>query len=185
MTEGKQTSRLFVALPVSSEMREGVGKLSRKGLDGRFTAIDDLHITIRFLGDVIENKIPEIERALIRVRRQPFFVEADGMDAFYNKKQAILYSDIVSTKKLTALCTDITDVLMPLGFDFGMRPYVPHVTLARLKGAHRKSIEDYIEKNKNHLKYSWQAQSFTLMRSAAPDEKGRHYRPLSTFPLIY
>ncbi len=177
------TVRLFTALPVPDDVKTSIGALSRKGLDGRWTAPDDLHITIRFLGDTEEERVPEIIEALSRVRRSPFHIEGQGLSAFYNKSQTVLYATVESTRKLTALCAEVTDALTPLGFDFGMRPYVPHITVARLKSPPKK-IEHYIKSHSRHLHYNWKATSFSLMQSAPPDEKDRRYRLIHKFPLL-
>lgn len=179
-------SRLFVALPAPEELKKAVTGLPRNGLhDGRWTIEDDLHLTVRFLGDLEEEKIATVVEALERIKRPPFYIEADGLSAFYNKNQTILFAHIASTRKLTALCTDITDILTPLGFDFGMRPYVPHITLARLKKNHppRRKVEAYIDHNSRRIKQSWKASSFTLMKAAALEDSDRRYRPVREFPL--
>lgn len=174
--------KLFVALPVPDSVREKLAALPRKGVEGRWVADDDFHITIRFLGDVEDGRVPEILDALTRVRRLPFYIEGQGLSAFYNKNQTVLYGVIASTRKLTALCTDVTDMLTPLGFDFGTRPYLPHLTVARLKTPSKK-VENYIKRHGRHLHYRWQATSFSLMQSAPPDEYDRRYRILQKFPL--
>lgn len=174
--------RLFVALPVPDDVKALIGALSRKGVEGRWIAPDDFHLTIRFLGDIEQERVPDIIKALSRVRRAPFYVEGQGLSAFYNKSQTVLYAAMTSTRKLTALCTEVTDVLTPLGFDFGMRPYVPHLTVARLKSPPKK-VEHYIKSQSSRLHYNWQVTSFSLMQSAPPDEKERRYHTIHSFPL--
>ena len=173
--------RLFTALAVPPELRAQLASLPRKGLDAKWSCPDDFHITIRFLGDLEPERLPEIETALARVRRAPFGVEVQGLDAFENKHQTILHAKVQSVRKMEALCADITDELAPLGFDFGVRAFVPHITLARLKGA--RGLDDYMARHGRSVTARWQVMEFHLMLSAAPDAAGRRYTVLRTCPL--
>lgn len=173
--------RLFVALPVPSGFISQLRELPYKGLEGKWNHKDDLHITIRFLGEVEENQIIDITDALNKVRRPQFSIEVSGLNVFDNKRQSILYANIASTKKLTTLCAEITDVLTPLGFDFGTRPYKPHITLIRLKNPH--GIDKYINQHGKKINSSWRATGFKLMESSSADEKGCHYKTLADYGL--
>lgn len=174
------TVRLFVALPVPRDFIGLYQTLPRKGLDARWTHPDDLHITLRFLGDVDPARIEAVTEALGRVRRAPFHLDIKGLGVFENK-QAVLYARIESVRKITTLCADITDVLAKQGFDFGPRPFVPHITLAHVHGA--QAVPSYIARHARAVSAHGKVDGFCLMRSAAPDEKGRHYSILSHFPL--
>lgn len=181
MADANEKIRLFTALKVFSELRGQLAALPRKGLDAKWTHPDDYHITLRFLGDIDESRLPDIQEALDRVRRPAFTVEAGGLAAFDNKKQAILHAKVLSARKLETLCADIGDRLAPLGFDFGARPFVPHVTLARVKGM--RGVEDYIARHGRMVAARWEARAFYLMRSVAPDNAGRRYTILQTIEL--
>lgn len=178
----QNTKRLFVAVAVAPQIKEQLSVLPRDQIGGRWTHPDDLHITLRFLGDVSSEKAEVIKEILLKVKRAPFTIEASGMDMFYNKSQTILYADVVSTKKLTALCTDITDLLVPMGFDFGTRPYTPHVTLARLK-KNEKAAEQYKKHHGSKIRSQWQVDAFYLMESGLPDEKGTRYHEVCRYGL--
>lgn len=181
MADTGKKIRLFTALDVSPDLRAQLAALPRKGLDAKWTHADDYHITLRFLGDIDPSHLPGIQEALARVRRAPFTVEAGGLAAFDNKKQAILHVKIPSTRKLETLCADVSDALAPLGFDFGARPFVPHVTLARVRGM--RGVSDYIARHGRTVAARWEATVFHLMRSATPDEASRRYDVLQTIEL--
>jgi 2'-5' RNA ligase len=140
-------TRLFVALPLPVQGARLLADLPRAGIDGKWSHPDDLHITLRFLGDLAPESLPDIKSALARVRRPPFGVEIAGLGFFDNKRGTVLYARVDSTRKMNALCGDITDALTPLGFDFSLRPFVPHITLARLK-IHEESINALKNKEK-------------------------------------
>jgi RNA 2',3'-cyclic 3'-phosphodiesterase len=174
--------RLFVALPVPERCARLLAGLPRAGLDGKWSVAGDLHVTLRFLGDLPPESVPDIKSALARVRRPPFGIEVSGLGFFDNKRGAVLYARVDSTRKMNALCGDVTDALTPLGFDFGLRPFVPHITLARLKNA--RNVIQYIEKQEENVKTGWQAGAFHLMQSAAPDGADLRYSTLAEYPLV-
>lgn len=171
--------RLFIALPVSPALKEQLCALPHKGLEARWTHPDDLHITLRFLGDIPAGQADEIRNLLPRIRRPSFNIEVAGMDYFQTGRQVILWAAVRSTRKLTALAADINEIMAPLGFEMPNKPYVPHVTIARMKRP--AGLERYIGQHGAHIKDSWTAEEFALYRSAAPDEKGSRYSKLKTY----
>ena len=181
MTENK--IRLFTAISAPQEVRKQYERLPEKYLKNpRWLHPDDLHITIRFLGDIDADMIPEIKDVLGQVRRFSFRIEMQGMDSFKLKRQAVLWAAIQSTRKLTALTGDVNEKLATLAFEMPAKPYVPHVTLARLKQSH--GLETYIKVFGNQMKAAWNCKSFGLYRSSPPDEAGKRYEIISEYPLL-
>jgi RNA 2',3'-cyclic 3'-phosphodiesterase len=174
--------RLFVALPVPERCARLLSGLPRAGLDGKWSHPGDLHITLRFLGDLPPASVPDIKNALARVRRPAFGVEVAGLGLFDNRRGGVLYARVDSTRKMNALCGDVTDALTPLGFDFGLRPFIPHITLVRLKNV--RNATQYIEKQEKNVKTNWQADAFCLMQSGARDKGDRRYSALAEYQLV-
>jgi 2'-5' RNA ligase len=164
--------RLFAALPVPGAFAREAAALPRKGIDASWSAAADLHLTLRFLGEVPEESCAQVEEALARVRRPPFAVEIEGLGFFAKTGGAVLYAAVASTRKLTVLAADINAALAPLGFEMPRIPYVPHVTLARLAAA--RGLDPYIRRNGACLRGRWQAEGFALMQSGAPGPAGRY-----------
>ena len=159
---GVAPERLSVALPVPPDALRRLADLPRRGLDAEWVARDEPHITLRFLGDVMPDRAVEIAAALSRVRRPAFSVEIDGIACFADRSPGILYASVASVRRVTALCADITETLAPLGFDFGARPYVPHITLARLSS--RRGVEAWLARHGRTLRLRWSATLFQLLR---------------------
>jgi 2'-5' RNA ligase len=172
--------RLFAALPVPDSFAAKIAALPRRQLDAEWVPPEDLHITLRFLGEVEEGKAEEVRAALASIRKQPFPVEIEGLGAFHKKQGSVLWAGIASTRKLTALAADINLAVERLGFEMPRIPYVPHITLARLKSA--RGIDAYIEAQGRRLRHSWQAEGFALMESGIPGgESGARYKIDSFF----
>jgi 2'-5' RNA ligase len=183
MLPSAEMIRLFIALDVPVDLRAQLEKLPRKGLDAKWSHGGDFHITIRFLGDIESARVPEIEEALVKIRSPSFGVEVRGLSHFDNKKQSVLHVAVQSVRRMENLCADVSEALTPLGFDFGSRPFIPHVTVARVKGR-GSALDDYTARHGHLVAARWQAAAFHLMRSAPPDRAGRRYTILHTYPLL-
>ncbi|MBU0858316.1 MAG: RNA 2',3'-cyclic phosphodiesterase [Alphaproteobacteria bacterium] len=169
--------RLFVGLPLP---HDGAVKMSQaaRGVAGlQAVAADDLHITLRYLGDVERTRLDAVDDALARVRKKPFTVGVAGCGVFEQAEEDILYARIESVRQVTDLCALVTDRLGALDFDFGPRPFVPHITLGRARPASwsPKSLK-IIDKS---MRYSWVAEAFMLYESGGA---GR-YRVRAVYPL--
>lgn len=174
--------RLFVALPVAQDLSAQLQDLPHNGFDGKWLHPDDFHITLRFLGDITHYQQEEVIQALERVRRAPFHIEVGGLGQFHmGGKRTVLWAAVRSTRKLTALVAEINEKLAPLGFEMPNKPYVPHITLARLKAP--RALETYIKKYESAVSASWQVGEFYLYESKNEAEKPHVYNRLSSFAL--
>lgn len=173
--------RLFVALPVASALVAQAEALPRTLAGARWLPGAALHVTLRFLGDVEPEQEDQAMAALARVRKKPFHVEVKGLDFFDQPGDAVLYAAVESVRNVTDLCARVGDVLTPLGFDFGARPYVPHVTLARLPGV--ALLPKYIKNNSKSTICSWVANSFGLYVSRGNAAPSGGYEERAVFPL--
>jgi 2'-5' RNA ligase len=173
--------RYFVALSVPDDLKQLYETLPRHHLEGLWHHKDDLHITIRFLGPLDADLLSDVQAKLREIKFRSFFAQILGLDAFYNKKQSIMYAKVESTRKLVSLCTDITDKLTPLGFDFGTRPYIPHVTFCRVKK--NKSLSAYMKKHEKKVHAQWKVMNFELMRSIDKEDSALRYELIESYSL--
>lgn len=181
-TDNPGNIRLFIALPVPTALREQIAAVPRRGLESpRWTHPDDLHITLRFIGDIDPERVPDIESVLGEVRAGAFHIEVEGLDFFSNRAQTILYAGIKSARKLENLCALVTEKIQKAGFEFPLRPYIPHITLARLKKT--RGLDSYIDAHKKKIRASWKTDRFVLYRSGQPDGTGKRYAALREYSL--
>ena len=164
MTGG--TQRLYVALPAPADLAQQAAALPRTLRGAHWAPPGALHITLRFLGDLDPERAQAAAQALALVRRAPFTVAVAGLGLFAHVDGDVLYARVESVRAVTDLCARVTDRLTPLGFDFGARPYVPHVTLARLPP--RMDLFKYMKINDKKIRCQEMADEFHLLRSG-PD----------------
>lgn len=103
-------------------------QLKEKGR-GSFTARDNLHITLRFLGEVAPQKVGAISDAVIQAGGEAFTLTCGGLHVM--RKGLVVAEVGGETDKLLALQGRIEAALETLGFERESRPYRPHITLAR------------------------------------------------------
>ena len=133
--------RAFVAVFPPLEVREalaGAARELRVAGEVRWIRPDNLHLTLKFLGDVAEDDLPRIAGVLdpLRLRHEPFEARLSGFGGFPSARRArIVWAGIgAGTEPLRALALDVETFLEPLGFEREDRAYVPHLTLGRARG---------------------------------------------------
>ncbi len=133
--------RAFVAVFPQLEVREALARAARElPLEGdvRWVRHENVHITLKFLGEVTEEDLARVAEVLGSVggRHGPFEVVASGFGAFPSARRArILWAGIgEGADRLGALARDVERSLEPLGFGREDRPYTPHLTLGRARG---------------------------------------------------
>ena len=145
--------RLFVAVPLATEAAAAVAELvgrirgsqepaqSRRGRrdrDVRWVRLDGLHLTLRFLGPTVEERIPGVVDAVRRAAasRDPFEITIDGGGAFPDdfRPRALWLGVTNGAGPLSDLATDLDAELGAAGWPPTDRPFRPHLTLARSDG---------------------------------------------------
>jgi 2'-5' RNA ligase len=133
--------RAFVAVfPPLEVRREALTWARRRSSDDRvrWTRPENVHLTLKFLGDVRAEALDEIRAALEEVCAQhaPFDAALAKLGAFPSARRArILWIGVgAGFDPLRSLAADFDDALTPLGFEREKRPYVPHLTLGRARG---------------------------------------------------
>ena len=146
--------RTFVAIFPPPEIRaEVLARAPRLSLGGRvrWSRPENVHLTLKFLGDVREEELGDLCAAVEEVcgRHAPFDAELAGFGAFPSARRAqILWAGIsAGSGGLRSLATDLDAALAPLGFEREKRPYTPHLTLGRARSkpaSFEPSPEEYL-----------------------------------------
>ncbi len=134
--------RAFVAVFPPLEVREalaGAARELRVAGEVRWIRPENLHLTLKFLGDVVPEDAPDrIAEVLgpLRLRHGPFEARISGFGGFPSARRArIVWAGIGGgSAPLRALALDVESSLEPLGFERENRAYVPHLTLGRARG---------------------------------------------------
>ena len=195
MARNPEQIRAFVAIELSDEARKGLARLRReleRKEHGFVKWVDPqgIHLTLKFLGNIPSKRIPEITQALEKVAGAtgPFHLEIAGLGAFPNLKQVRVFWVGIrgEVDKLSRLQQSIESALAALGFAEEERPFVPHLTLARVReGAsplERRNFGELVASTVFEDKYPVEVEAISLMRSQLTPA-GAIYTCLSTVGL--
>lgn len=137
--------RLFVALELPEPVRQRLADLGHGVPGARWTPTDNMHLTLRFIGEVEEEVGDDIDDALDSVRASGFDLAFDRVDSFGSKERArSIWAGIIANPALNHLQGKIESTLVRAGLPPEGRKFVPHVTLARLRSAHPAHLADYL-----------------------------------------
>jgi 2'-5' RNA ligase len=126
--------RLFVALrPPSAVRKILLGAMG--GISGaRWQSEDQLHLTLRFIGEVDRHRAGDIHAALGAIYQPPFDLALSGIGAFERRGLAeAVWAGVAPHAPLRALNKKVDAALGRVGVAPDERAYLPHITLARLK----------------------------------------------------
>ena len=99
----------------------------------RLLAAEDLHLTLRFLGELTEARVAAVLTALQPLRQAAFQIDLTGVGAF--RSVGAVYAAVLPSRELAALEEAVNETLSWHGFPRELRPFHPHVTLARVRRA--------------------------------------------------
>lgn len=125
--------RLFVALRPPRAMRERLLGLMGGVAQARWQRDDQLHLTLRFVGEVDRHRAEDIAAALGRVHHPRFDLALDGIGAFDRKGRVdALWVGVTPHDAVTALHRKVDQALARVGIAPETRAFLPHVTIARM-----------------------------------------------------
>jgi len=108
------------------------------GRDVRWCTEDQLHVTLKFLGDVADAQLPDVIAAIQQAAAQvaPFTIRLSGFGGFPTPRSPrVLWCGIEDEARGCARWVEVADpALADLGFAPEERAYTPHITLGRSKG---------------------------------------------------
>jgi len=142
--------RAFIAAELPRSACDALGALveslrKEEGDDVRWVEPASMHLTLKFCGDVPEDRVEElIRRCGARARGvEPFDAAIAGLGAFPNAREArILWAGVVDgVSELARLARKLDAACARLGVERERRPYRPHLTLGRLRQPRRIAVE--------------------------------------------
>ncbi len=158
--------RLFVAIELPGAVRERLADLGQGVPGARWTPAENLHLTLRFIGEVEEEIGDDIDAALDSVRAPGFDLAFERVDAFGSKERArSIWAGIAPNPALDRLQGRIESALVRAGLPPEGRKFVPHVTLARLRSAHPAHVADYLSDHGQIAFEPVKVRAFTLFSS--------------------
>ena len=158
--------RLFCAIELPLAARERLAGLAGGVPGARWTPAENMHLTLRFIGDIDEVTAADAAEALDDVRAPGLDIALEGVGAFARgRNPSLLWAGVARTPALVHLHKRIESALVRAGLAPEDRKYTPHVTLARLKGSPHGRVEDFIAAHALLRIDPFHATRFTLFSS--------------------
>jgi 2'-5' RNA ligase len=142
--------RLFVAFEIDDPLRDKLVDIQTELLEPGVKLVErqNLHATLKFLGEVSDDQVPAVREALRKVHMLPFEVEIGGLGTFPPGGRRINVVWVDCKGPLAELAAKIEEALKPLGFERDERGFSSHLTIARVKQTPEK-LAERVEKLKD------------------------------------
>ncbi|MCC6476160.1 RNA 2',3'-cyclic phosphodiesterase [bacterium] len=132
--------RLFIAILLPEEWIESLSEVQKKigwlGKGIKWVEPDNLHLTLKFLGETPPSLLPQIEAALSGACKEcdPFDMQISGTGTFPDSRRPKVYwAGLKAPRTLLLLQERIANNMHALGFEDDGKTFVPHLTIARIK----------------------------------------------------
>jgi 2'-5' RNA ligase len=176
--------RCFIALELS---REGINEIEeiqnlvkkKNFFYGKMTEPENLHLTLKFLGEIDEDKIKAVKKKLKAIKQKEFEVSIGELGTFINKYNALFWIKL-NGQEIWDLQKNIDTAL--LGIFPIEEKFTSHITLARMKKINDKKVFLEYIKNLKHREVKFKVKDFIFKKSELrPD--GPVYSDLEKFKL--
>ena len=144
-----------MAVPATPALRKAVATLRTIAQRVRSVPAENLHLTLRFLGEVNEAVVPDIVEAMRHsvAALPPHTVLCRGVGCFHRgRRGSVVWAGLEGTQRLAATILALNRHLSAAGLAPGPKAWAPHVTLARCRGVEAEALSTFLE--------SWSEQSF-------------------------
>lgn len=180
--------RLFIAINFTAKDRQRMYSAGRRMRDAdlpvRWVDVDQLHITLKFLGEVRPERVPDVKEAVARVaeKTKPFSIWLRGAGAFPTmRRPKVIWLGVEASAELRCLKHDLEWELAPLGFEREVRSFHPHVTLGRATAAARAGDFRDFESLVNEMRFEREVtlRTVDLMESHLSSKGARYQKELT------
>lgn len=151
MSSKNELTRSFIAFDFPEEIKERVfglyQPLFRKFTPYlRWTKKENLHMTVKFLGDITDEQIRQVSKILSDLKKpgDRYDIALSSFGTFPPERQPrILWIGLSENERLRCLVRELEDRMAGLGFERERREFVSHITVARLRIRTRDELENF------------------------------------------
>ena len=175
--------RLFVALELPPETRSRLTRLAISLPGVRWLPPENLHLTLRFLGEMPTHRAEELDDALAALRGRRFTLQLAGVGVFEKAgRPQALWAGVERSPQLDHLQAKVETAVQRVKFEPERRRFSPHVTLARLDNAPPHKLAEWMQAHNLLRADPVAVEHFTLFSSQLGRD-GAVYTPEVEYPL--
>jgi 2'-5' RNA ligase len=183
-----ESIRSFLAFDIENDtcvnrLAAAQRQLLRTGADVKLVEPQNIHITIRFLGNITPTMVERIFDEMRQDQFTPFNVQIKGLGAFPNiRYPRVIWAGITQgANQLKNIFSQLEPKLRSLGFVPDTRGFSPHLTIARVRsGRNKQQLAEFLTKNTDYEVGTVDARCLRLKKSALTP-KGPIYSTLKEF----
>jgi RNA 2',3'-cyclic 3'-phosphodiesterase len=165
--------RCFIAIEIPSEVKSAFielqNDLKSAGADVAWTNPDNVHLTLKFLGEIDKKLVSEVERICLETiaAMQPFNLGINGIGLFPNERHPrVLWVGLGGeVETLERLQEQLDERLAGIGFEIEEKDFQPHLTVGRIRS--NKNLRELLVKSAGYTlpSLSFVVQEIVLMKS--------------------
>lgn len=174
--------RLFVAIRPPEEVRNLLIDAMDDSPALRWVGEEQLHLTLRFIGEVERPVANDIAAALERVRAPTFGLSAVGVGKFEQRNGGALWAGVAPRQPVAALAAKVERAIQQAGLEAEHRAFMPHITLARWNRRNAEAVDTFIRRNTDLRSQPFEVDRFILFESKL-SRHGPHYEEIAPYPL--
>jgi 2'-5' RNA ligase len=174
--------RLFTAIELPESVRVRLSLLQGGVPGARWSPAENLHLTLRFIGEVDEATANDIDDVLSALRAPAFDLTLKGAGEFGGRDPHALWIGVAPNEALMRLAAKIESALQRMGLEAETRKYTPHVTLARLRDAPIAKVRAFLAAHAAFDSGPFGVRRFALY-SSYPSSSGSLYRVERSYAL--
>jgi 2'-5' RNA ligase len=175
--------RLFVAIRPPEPIRNLLIDAMDDGADFRWQSEDQLHLTLRFIGEVDRPVAQDLADALVHIRVPAFDLRISGIGRFEQRSAGALWASVEPRDPVAALAAKVERVCQQTGLKAERRAFHPHITLARWKGRRSHEVARFLDRSRGLSSPAFRTSEFVLFESRL-SRHGAHYEEIATYPLV-
>ena len=174
--------RLFVAIRPPEDIRDQLIDAMGDSPELRWVSDENLHLTLRFIGEVERPLADDIAVALSRVRSGQFDLRVNGVGVFEQRNGGALWAGVQPKGPVAALAAKVERACVAAGLEPERRAFHAHVTLARWNRRDASAAQAFLERNRALASEPFAVDRFILYESRL-SRHGAHYEEVADYPL--
>jgi len=166
--------RLFVAIRPPEDIRDLLIDAMDDSPEFSWQDEEQLHLTLRFIGEVDRTVAQDVVDALGRIQSPPFELRVSGAGRFEQCGSGALWAGTEPKELVAALAAKIERVCVTVGLEPERRAFHPHITLARWKGRRSREVADYLDRRHDLVSEPFPVTEFILFESRLSRHGAQH-----------
>jgi len=174
--------RLFVAIRPPQEIRDLLIDAMDDSPALRWVGDEQLHLTLRFIGEVERPLADDVAAALGRIRSPAFELAVKGVGRFEQRNGGALWAGVEPRAPVAELAAKVKRACLAAGLEPERRAFYPHITLARWNRRNAEAVTDFERRHADLASPCFSVDEFVLFKSHL-SRHGPHYEVVAAYRL--